>query len=278
MSEKKAKIFPFSSVLLLFLFGIGLYLYKNPQARVHAKPYAQLSYAYALNIKDFVEAPFYKHVSGYSIKLPKPYKVHGIDVSHHQQYINWDRVSVMNAQGQSIKFAYCKATEGEDHLDRHFAHNKNQSKKNNIAFGAYHFFRAKKDGIKQAQFFLKTINKLSPTDMIPVVDIEYLDGVAPSLMRKRLLDFLLYIEKEIGVKPMIYSGDAFYRDYIKGHFSKYRLWIANYSGSTQLSKKRWTMWQHSQTATVDGIPTYVDMNVFYGDFDQFKKSLLIGFQ
>ncbi|MBB3699877.1 glycoside hydrolase family 25 protein [Flammeovirga yaeyamensis] len=278
MAEKRKKIFPFSSLVYLTLFLLAIYVYKNPDTKDKVKPYAKISYAYALNLKDLIETPFYKHVSGYSIKLPNKYTVHGIDVSHHQQYIDWSRVSKMHAQGQSIKFAYCKATEGLDHSDRHFSHNKKRSKEHQISFGAYHFFRPKKDGKQQADFFLNTVGDLAPADMVPVVDIEVLDRVSPSTMRKRLKDFLDHVESAIGVKPMIYTGDVFYKDYLKGYFPKYRIWIANYSNGTQSSEKRWTMWQHSQTATVDGIPGKVDMNVFYGNWEQFKKAMLIGFQ
>ncbi|TRX65214.1 glycoside hydrolase family 25 protein [Flammeovirga kamogawensis] len=276
--SKKVNILPFSSFILLFFMGFGLYLKVNPEAYKLFAPYIRKSLDVALNVRDFVEVPFYKNVVGYGVKLPEKYKVHGIDVSHHQKLIDWERVANMHAQNASIKFAYIKATEGADHKDRHFDRNRKNAKEKNILFGPYHFFRPQTSGTQQADYFIKTVGNLSANDLVPVVDVEVTDGVDPKIMRDRLADFVLLVEKEWGVKPMIYTGDSFYKDYFKGHFKKYRIWIANYGEKTQAPKNRWTVWQHTQSASIDGIPSKVDMNVFDGDWESFKKSLIIGLQ
>ncbi|NLR93974.1 glycoside hydrolase family 25 protein [Flammeovirga agarivorans] len=276
--SKKVNIFPFSSFLLIFFMGLGYLIKENPDVKASLGPYIEKSINLVLNVRDYIEVPFYKHIDGYGVKLPNKYSVHGIDVSHHQKLIDWKRVSEMYAQDTQVKFVYAKATEGEDHKDRHFYHNRKNAKKELISFGAYHFFRPKKSGTKQAEFFIETIGELHASEMVPVVDIEILDGIPPEIMRERLADFLQKVEDEWNIKPMIYTGDSFYKDYLKGHFRKYRVWIANYGQETQASTKRWTMWQHTQSATIDGIPESVDMNVFYGDWEAFKKAMLVGYQ
>ena len=66
---------------------------------------------------------------------PDIYTIRGIDVSHHQQIINWETVKQSN-----ITFAFIKATEGDDFKDRMFETNWEEAIKNNIIPGAYHFY------------------------------------------------------------------------------------------------------------------------------------------
>ena len=46
------------------------------------------------------------------------YPVHGLDISHHQDVIDWDVL-----EGEDISFVIIKATEGGDHKDRQFKRN-----------------------------------------------------------------------------------------------------------------------------------------------------------
>ena len=63
------------------------------------------------------------------------FDVHGIDVSHHQGSIDWSAVA-----GDDVGFAFIKATEGGDHIDRRFEENWIGAAKAGIPRGAYHFF------------------------------------------------------------------------------------------------------------------------------------------
>ena len=63
------------------------------------------------------------------------YPVRGIDVSHHQGKIEWNKVKQEN-----IHFVYIKATEGGDFKDLEFKRNWNEASKVGLLKGAYHFF------------------------------------------------------------------------------------------------------------------------------------------
>ncbi|MGZ8605402.1 MAG: glycoside hydrolase family 25 protein, partial [Actinomycetota bacterium] len=98
----------------------------------------------------------------------------GIDVSHHQDTIDWARVA---ASGQ--RFAIAKATEGQTFVDPMYAINQLGAESNGIAFGAYHF--AKPDGTAndaqlEADHFVDTA-LLQPGNLIPVLDIERTGGL-----------------------------------------------------------------------------------------------------
>lgn len=91
---------------------------------------------------------------------------YGIDVSHHQGPINWNRVA-----RDDVSFAYIKATEGADFVDNQFAANWSEADSAGLLRGAYHFFTLCTAGEKQAENFLRVV----PDDrdaLPPAVDLE----------------------------------------------------------------------------------------------------------
>ncbi|MES2377539.1 MAG: glycoside hydrolase family 25 protein [Bacteroidota bacterium] len=226
-------------------------------------------------VADIGESPNYRTYHSFGIKIPVKYKLHGIDVSYAQGKINWPQVRAMQEDSVRIRFAFIKATEGLLKVDPYFKRNWRESAKAGIICGAYHFFRPKKDGLWQAQFFLQNVT-LEKGDLPAVVDIEVLDGVSPEKMRRELRTYISKVEKSTGNKPIIYTGISFYKDYLAGHFDGYPLWIAHYyqeelklTGGTN-----WWFWQHSDIARVNGINHVVDFNAFKGDSLDFRRLLV----
>lgn len=173
-----------------------------------------------------------------------------------------------------ISFAFIKATEGLLLVDPYFQRNWREAPKAGMICGAYHFFRPRKDGKAQAKFFLQVVN-IEKGDLPPVVDIESLDGVSPAKMRLELSDFINYVEMKTKVKPIIYTGLKFYRDYLAGEFENYHLWIANYhQAQLRMDKSLWKFWQHSDRAKINGIGHVVDFNAFNGDSTELVKMLV----
>jgi GH25 family lysozyme M1 (1,4-beta-N-acetylmuramidase) len=77
----------------------------------------------------------------------------GIDVSHFQQKINWEEI--MQA---GLRFAYYKATQGVSSTDPNYQNNRSGAEASGIYNGAYHFYMAADDPVKQAQHFLSSLN------------------------------------------------------------------------------------------------------------------------
>ena len=210
----------------------------------------------------------------FGIQLPLGYKIHGIDVSSYQGNIYWPAVAQMQDQDVHIKFAFIKATEGLNNIDKQFKRNWQSAKDANITRGAYHFFIATKSGRLQAQNFIKTV-KLQPGDLPPVLDIEELYGVPVDSMRNRITVWLQAIEKAYNIKPVIYTNISFYKNYLGHDFDKYPLWAAHYFIQKQpVIDEGWNFWQHNATGKVNGIKTRVDFNVFSGDTTSFQKLLV----
>ncbi|MBQ9312025.1 MAG: glycoside hydrolase family 25 protein [Bacteroidales bacterium] len=194
------------------------------------------------------------------------YPVVGIDISSHQGDIDWQLVSESN-----ISFAFMKATEGEDFVDKNFDKNWKKAKANNIITGAYLFYRFNKDGKIQADNFINTV-KLEDNDLPPVVDFELSYGnrfssVSHNQIQNHLLKCLLQLEKHYKCKPIIYTNVNTYNKYIKGSFDDYPLWLCKLC--TEPSLKTWTFWQYTHKGIVPGIKGSVDMNFFNGSYPDF---------
>lgn len=226
-------------------------------------------------LRDIGENPNYRTYKSFNIPIPAKYTVHGIDVSYAQGKIDWQKVRQMREDSVHITFAFIKATEGLLTIDPYFKRNWREGPKAGIICGPYHFFRANKNGLWQARFFLQNV-KLEQGDLPAVVDVEQLDGTAPATMRKELKAFLTKVELSTGVKPIIYTGLSFYNDYLSGHFDGYPLWIAHYYQQELQAGKdtNWWFWQHSDIASINGINHKVDFDAYRGDSVAFRRLLV----
>lgn len=192
----------------------------------------------------------------------------GLDVSHHQKEIDWEQVSRQGA----ADFVFVKATEGADFVDSLFAYNWQALDRYGIRRGAYHFFRAYGCGDAQAAHFLSQV-QMKPGDLVPVLDIEVLDGIDPDAMLKEAKIWLQTVEKALGAKPIVYSNQYFYERFLSGHLDGYPLWLARYSEQcpSLAGGKVWHFWQFSNSGCIDGISRKVDLNFFPGSWGKLEE-------
>jgi lysozyme len=212
------------------------------------------------------------------IRMPLRYQVHGIDVSHHQGAIDWQKVKKIRFSDQNLRlrFFYLKATEGTTRSDRLFADHWQLLKKMGLRRGAYHFYIPWRDPLSQADNFAHIVN-LEKGDLPPVLDFEQDTKEPQAQLIRDLSTWLNLIEGRFHVKPIIYTNNHFYQKYIKGNFDDYPLWIADYDshklGGDYPSGKLW-FWQHSRSGNIEGIRGSVDVNVFMKDEEDFEKILV----
>ncbi|MEN8928018.1 MAG: glycoside hydrolase family 25 protein [Flavobacteriales bacterium] len=226
-------------------------------------------------LRDLYEKVFpihYKSYAEFGIRIPTQYKVHGIDVSHHQGRINWKMVKQMKDRDLSLDFVFMKATEGGSHKDRRFKYNWRNAKSNGLIRGAYHYFKPNVKAAQQAKHFIRTV-KLLKGDFPPVIDIEERGSVSTAKLMKGLKIFADELEKHYGVKPIIYTYHDFYKQNFDYTFKDYTLWIAHYHVRSP-DNKTWNFWQHSDRGTVSGINYPVDFNVFNRDMETMKGLLI----
>jgi lysozyme len=222
----------------------------------------------------FLNKPKFVRYAAFGIPIPVSYQIHGIDVSRYQAAIDWEAVRDMQDKNIKIGFAFIKATEGLSNTDNAYRRNWFKIKEAKIPRGAYHFFIATKSGKAQAENFIQAVT-LTKGDLPPVLDIEKTYGASAEDIQQRTKDWLVMIEKQYKIKPIIYTNVDFYENFLAGKFDDYPVWVAHYLAQDKPRIKRnWLFWQHNETGRVNGIDAYVDFNVFNGDSTDFNKILL----
>ena len=107
--------------------------------------------------------------------------------------------------------------------------------------------------------------------LTPVLDIEKLPkSQSIDSLKVGLRRWLNKVEKHYKVKPIIYSGESYYTDFLKEEFLDYPLWIANYNFWRNHLEDDWLFWQFTEKASVPGIKGNVDVNIYNGDLQQLQ--------
>ena len=209
----------------------------------------------------------------YETCIPKGYNVYGLDISHHQGKINWEKLKRENPKENPIRFIYMKATEGKDHKDTQFDTNWQKAKEHGFTRGAYHYFSPHSTGLEQATMFTETV-KMEKGDLAPVIDVEE-KPTDKALFMQELKIFIAKIEEHYGIKPIIYSGKKYKARYLNDkYFDRFPTWIAHYYVDTLEVNQTWTIWQCSDRGRLPGINRNVDINIFNGTpetLENFKK-------
>jgi lysozyme len=199
-------------------------------------------------------------------------RVLGIDVSVHQGKIEWAQV-----KENGVRFAYIKATEGKDYVDKRYAENTRQARQEGIATGAYHFFLFNTSGREQADHFIRTV-QLQKGDLPPVVDVEAYRNPHRNLSDRAITAsvqvFVYKIYNHYGIWPVIYADMASYKRYIRGYFPGCPLWLCDLNKEPAPDDGRgWLFWQYAHTGRMKGISGPVDLDIFRGTPEDFSKFL-----
>lgn len=182
----------------------------------------------------------------------------GVDVSHHQGAIDWERVV-----GDRIEFAWLKATEGTTFTDPTYVDNRDRARAAGLRVGAYHYFSICGEGAPQAEHFVEVVGKQVDASawLPPAVDVELDPACSPTRdeLLDRLRDFIAVAEKGTGRTVVVYAFPDLERRYrISEELDRPR-WVRRLGN--RHPEGNWLVWQKSQTASVDGINTPVDLDL-----------------
>lgn len=197
---------------------------------------------------------------------PENFNSYGLDISHHQGEIDWDKIFIQNELDSIIDFVYFKVSEGIDHADTKWEENRAQLKKHAKKSGAYHFFLPKKDALLQANNFIKHYS-YQAGDLPPVIDVE-LEGISNDDLIAKMLIWMNVVQKATGQRPIIYTSLHFYETKFNTFFKNETFWIASYSRMPDLeNNSNIAIWQYSEKGRFEGINEYVDLNVGVSNFE-----------
>ena len=229
---------------------------------------------------------------------PRTNSIFGIDISHYTP----SDIPLETLAELRIRFVSAKASQGVGGKDGKFEAFWRRmgalSGPRRLHRQAYHFLTAAGDAEIQAKTFLTILERaggLLPTDMPPVVDLEWdiagpggadrWTGMDGDAIIEKVLRWLKMVESVTGRKPMIYTARSWWRDRIGSEtkfsrLSDYKIWIADYSRSSRaveepktVNNLKYTLWQFTDRARVADWSASVDANIFKGTEEAFYSDL-----
>ena len=208
-----------------------------------------------------------------TVNYPEGYEIHGIDVSHHQGHIDWDKLKDRGMIDKfPVRFVMIKATEGSTQTDENFQENFHQAREHGFTRGAYHFYSVHSPAETQARHFLSQV-KLENGDLPPVLDVEHKPKQqTDEEFRTSVLKWLDIVESHYKVKPIIYTYYKFKMKYLNDSiFDQYPYWIAHYYVDSVEYRGRWKFWQHTDAGKLPGIKGNVDLNIYNGSYYDLRQ-------
>ena len=207
----------------------------------------------------------------------------GIDVSYHQQEINWDELTKSPIEFIMIRCGYRGHSEGgliEDEKFREYAEKANEY---GINMGVYFFTQAinEEEALAEADY---VINLLDGYDLsYPVAfDTEYVSEpnartnvaeISPELRSKICIAFCERI-KEAGYFPIIYASENWMRRQLDlTMLTDYDFWAPQYLDKNDFLFD-FTIWQYTEKGSIPGIKGDVDLDISMVDYSEFVPGLM----
>ena len=203
--------------------------------------------------------------------------LHGIDVSHYQETIDWPKV-----KASGVSFAIIKVSEGTDFVDPMFEENFRGAVNAGVVPGTYHFFLPGLDALLQAAHYLSVLKDVVGTaPCLPAcIDLETA-GATKTVMNTAVRNFMQELQRQQGRPGLIYTSPGFWSTYLPAPVLvqnrlktadvewavEYPLWLAHYTTgwpSQVYPWAGWRFWQYSSAGKVAGVPTRVDLDLFDG--------------
>ena len=189
--------------------------------------------------------------------------IHGLDMSHYQGEVWWERVS--ENSNHKLNYVYLKATEGGAKIDKKYLENIVAAQRYGMNVGSYHFYRPKVPQVEQLRNF-RAQCRPQDQDLIPMVDVETTSGLSSKALRDSLQKFLILMTEEYGVRPLVYTYTNFYNQHLIGAIDDYKLFIAQYTQrEPELQDGRDIFaWQYTGKGSINGVNGYVDKSRLMG--------------
>lgn len=202
----------------------------------------------------------------------------GIDVSSHQGEIDWEAVKADGIDFAMIRIGFrgygssgnlCEDDRGRENIGN--------AAEAGLSVGVYFYSQATtpEEAAEEADFVLEI---LKDHDIgYPVVfdwenepDVAMrTDGMTGDEITDCAVAFCEEIKKA-GYIPAVYFNltDAYVR-YDLSRIKDYPFWYAQHEGEAPLFYYQYTIWQYSDTGSVDGINGNVDLNIAFSDFSEY---------
>ena len=192
----------------------------------------------------------------------------GIDVSEHDEDIDWQQVRDAGIDFVFIRAGYRGYSEGSLRQDAYFEKNLREAREAGLDVGVYFFSQAvnEAEALEEADLVLRMLD--GQALQMPVVydpesilnDAARTDDISGDQFTRNALAFCGRI-RERGYAPMIYANlvwEAF--EFDLSRIRDIPIWYADYEPVPQ-TPYFFTVWQYTDSGTVPGIVGPVDLNL-----------------
>lgn len=202
----------------------------------------------------------------------------GVDVSEHQENIDWAQVSEAGVKFAILRLGHRGYTEGLLYVDEAFEENLEGAAEAGLDVGVYFFSQAvtEEEAEKEAEFVLETLGNRElaypivfdwerpfPSEELSAEDLRAYACTGEEVSRFAVA-FCERIKKA-GRTPMVYFNKTMAYDMLDLSLWKdYDFWYAEYQPAPSLYY-HFRMWQFTDSGTVPGIGT-VDMNICFSPY------------
>ena len=191
----------------------------------------------------------------------------GVDVSHHQGQINWEKVKADGIDFAIIRCGY--AEDNPEYDDRYWQYNMSECERLGIPYGVYLYSYAEsvKDALSEAEHVLRLIEGCNLS--MPVYwDLE--DSILPMDKLEEMSIAFCGRISEAGYPVGIYANLNWWTYYLtEPCYDNWHRWVARWNESCGYDGEL-AIWQYYNKGVVDGISGDVDMNFLIGTPDDHK--------
>lgn len=192
--------------------------------------------------------------------LPAGDMLRGLDVSHYQGRVDWQRVAAAG-----FRFVWAKATEGATEIDESLAEHWSGALAAGLLRGAYHFMTSNSAPEEQAAHFLRTYP--GGGELPVALDLERGARCEPAPRAAAALAWVHLVEAETGARVWIYCSPSYVAEQLQGdagrELAARGLWLAAWQLEPPRAPAPWSDWSAWQTGKgrVPGIKGDVDLDV-----------------
>ena len=187
----------------------------------------------------------------------------GLDISKWQGNVDYTKLKKQGVEFVMLKLGGQVEIGGEFKVDPKFYDNIDSAINNGVGVYFYSYAKSSEEAIRQADFIVSKLDEYN-INMPIVFDWENWNSytkfhISFNTLNKIASSFINRVE-ELGYKGVLYSS-KYYLENI-WYSSDYTNWLAYYN-SDFTGYKDYYMWQMCSNGKIDGINSYVDIDIMY---------------
>lgn len=198
----------------------------------------------------------------------------GIDVSEHQNQIDWSQVAAAGVEFAFVRIGNRGATEGLLGVDDYFLANATGAKAAAIQTESYFFSQAitVEEAEEEAAFAIAQVQEANGQGAaITLIAYDHepveIEGARANALSGEQLSLntaaFCSAVAQAGFQPLVYGNRRSLFQLSEEVRSAYPVWLAEYNAPSPTAPLDFVLWQYSSTGSVPGISTNVDLNIWF---------------